>query len=109
MKIKTKSKKVNKAWLNDHINDPYVKLAQKEGYSAPFVAAIKGVILSINPLARIVDLSHAIPPYDLRHVSFFLEREVRDLIAEALRKTGFVTDAWAALRPPEKWAEAGSF
>jgi len=32
MKIKTKSKKVNKAWLNDHINDPYVKLAQKEGY-----------------------------------------------------------------------------
>ena len=34
MKIKTKSKKVNKAWLNDHINDPYVKLAQKEGYRA---------------------------------------------------------------------------
>ena len=32
MKIKTKSKKVNKAWLNDHVNDPYVKLAQKEGY-----------------------------------------------------------------------------
>jgi len=34
MKIKTKSKKVNKTWLNDHINDPYVKLAQKEGYRA---------------------------------------------------------------------------
>jgi 23S rRNA (uridine2552-2'-O)-methyltransferase len=34
MKIKTKSKKVNKAWLNDHINDPYVKLALKEGYRA---------------------------------------------------------------------------
>ena len=34
MKIKTKSKKVNKAWLNDHINDPYVKMAQKEGYRA---------------------------------------------------------------------------
>ena len=29
MKVKTKSKKVNKAWLNDHVNDPYVKLAQK--------------------------------------------------------------------------------
>jgi 23S rRNA (uridine2552-2'-O)-methyltransferase len=32
MKIKTKSKKVNKAWLHDHLTDPYVKLAQKEGY-----------------------------------------------------------------------------
>lgn len=34
MKIKTSSKKVNKAWLNDHVNDPYVKQAQKEGYRA---------------------------------------------------------------------------
>jgi 23S rRNA (uridine2552-2'-O)-methyltransferase len=34
MKIKTKSKKVNKAWLQDHANDPYVKLAQREGYRA---------------------------------------------------------------------------
>ena len=32
MKVQTKSKKVNKAWLNDHVNDPYVKMAQKEGY-----------------------------------------------------------------------------
>jgi 23S rRNA (uridine2552-2'-O)-methyltransferase len=34
MKIKTKSKKVNKQWLQDHANDPYVKQAQKEGYRA---------------------------------------------------------------------------
>lgn len=34
MKIKTKSKKVNKAWLQDHANDPYVKLAQREGFRA---------------------------------------------------------------------------
>ena len=34
MKVKTKSKKVNKAWLHDHLTDPYVKLAQKEGYRA---------------------------------------------------------------------------
>jgi hypothetical protein len=27
MKVKTQSKKVNKAWLNDHVNDTYVKLA----------------------------------------------------------------------------------
>ncbi len=34
MKIKTKSKKVNKQWLQDHANDTYVKLAQREGYRA---------------------------------------------------------------------------
>jgi 23S rRNA (uridine2552-2'-O)-methyltransferase len=34
MKIKTNSNKVNKAWLNEHVNDTYVKLAQKEGYRA---------------------------------------------------------------------------
>ena len=26
--------KFNKNWLHDHVNDPYVKLAQKEGYRA---------------------------------------------------------------------------
>src|SRR5256885_10176230 len=30
MKVNTKSKKVNKAWLNSHVNDPYAKAAQKE-------------------------------------------------------------------------------
>ena len=34
MKVKTQSKKVNKAWLNDHVNDTYVKLATKEGFRA---------------------------------------------------------------------------
>lgn len=34
MKIKTKSKKVNKQWLQDHANDPYVKMAQKDGFRA---------------------------------------------------------------------------
>jgi 23S rRNA (uridine2552-2'-O)-methyltransferase len=32
--MSTRRKKVNRAWLNDHLNDPYVKLAQKEGYRA---------------------------------------------------------------------------
>ena len=32
MRVKTKSKKVNKAWLNAHVNDPYVRRAQKDGF-----------------------------------------------------------------------------
>lgn len=52
--------------------DPIITLTTDFGTSSPFVAAMKGVILGINPAARMVDLSHDIPPYDLRHVSFFL-------------------------------------
>jgi len=35
--------KVNKAWLHDHINDPYVKLAQKEGYRARAAYKLKEI------------------------------------------------------------------
>lgn len=43
MKVKTKSKKVNKAWLNDHVNDTYVKLAKKEGYRARAAYKLKEI------------------------------------------------------------------
>ncbi len=59
MKIKTKSNKVNKAWLNDHVNDPYVKLAQKEGYRARAAYKLKEIDETfglIKPGATVVDL-----------------------------------------------------
>jgi 23S rRNA (uridine2552-2'-O)-methyltransferase len=62
MKIKTKSKKVNKAWLNDHVNDPYVKLAQKEGYRARAAYKLKEIDESlglIRPGHLVVDLGSA--------------------------------------------------
>ena len=37
------NKKVNKAWLHDHINDPYVKLANKEGYRARAAYKLKEI------------------------------------------------------------------
>ena len=43
MKASRKSKKVNRAWLNDHLNDPYVKLAQKEGYRARAAYKLKEI------------------------------------------------------------------
>jgi 23S rRNA (uridine2552-2'-O)-methyltransferase len=62
MKIKTKSKKVNKAWLNDHVNDPWVKLAQKEGYRARAAYKLKEIdetLGLIRPGAKVVDLGSA--------------------------------------------------
>lgn len=59
MKTKTQSKKVNKAWLNDHVNDPYVKLAQKEGYRARAAYKLKEIdeqLGLIRPGHTVVDL-----------------------------------------------------
>mgnify|MGYP000479244087 CR=1 FL=1 len=59
MKVNTKSKKVNKAWLNDHVNDPYVKLAQKEGYRARAAYKLKEIdeaLGLIRPGHQVVDL-----------------------------------------------------
>lgn len=59
MKIKTKSKKVNKAWLNDHVHDTYVKLAKKEGYRARAAYKLKEideVLGLIKPGHVVVDL-----------------------------------------------------
>ncbi|MCR5864904.1 RlmE family RNA methyltransferase [Aquincola sp. J276] len=63
MKIKTKSKKVNKAWLADHMNDPYVKLAQREGYRARAAYKLKEIdeaLGLIKPGQLVVDLG-AVP------------------------------------------------
>jgi 23S rRNA (uridine2552-2'-O)-methyltransferase len=63
MKVNTKSKKVNKAWLNDHINDPYVKQAQREGYRARAAYKLKEIdeaLGLIKPGQVVVDLG-AVP------------------------------------------------
>ncbi len=36
------------------------------GLAGPYVAAMKGVMLSINPAVQLVDLSHAVAPQDVR-------------------------------------------
>jgi 23S rRNA (uridine2552-2'-O)-methyltransferase len=51
--------KLNKNWLHDHINDPYVKLAQKEGYRARAAYKLKEIDESeklIRPGQIVVDL-----------------------------------------------------
>jgi len=59
MKVKTKSSKVNKAWLNDHVNDTYVKLAAREGYRARAAYKLKEIDETmglIRPGHLVVDL-----------------------------------------------------
>ena len=59
MKSKVKSSKVNRAWLNDHVNDTYVKLAQKDGYRARAAYKLQEIdetLHLIKPGQWVVDL-----------------------------------------------------
>ncbi len=54
--------KFNQSWLHDHINDPYVKLAQKHGYRARAAFKLKEIDEAdrlIRPGAVVVDLGAA--------------------------------------------------
>ena len=60
--MKNKSKKVNRAWINDHVNDPYVKLASKEGFRARAAYKLKEIdetLGLIKPGHLVVDLGSA--------------------------------------------------
>lgn len=59
MKVKTQSKKVNKAWLNQQVNDPYVKAAKRDGFRARAAYKLKEIDETyklIHPGDFVVDL-----------------------------------------------------
>lgn len=58
------------------VNPPLITLTTDFGTSSPYVAVMKGVIYTICPEARIVDLSHTIRPQDVRQAAYFLATAV---------------------------------
>ena len=63
MKVISKSKKINKAWLNDHVNDPYVRMAKQDGYRARAAYKLKEIDVALKllkPGQVVVDLG-AVP------------------------------------------------
>ena len=62
MTEKKNSRRVNRAWINEHVNDPYVQLAQKEGYRARAAYKLKEIdqeLKLIRPGQVVVDLGSA--------------------------------------------------
>jgi len=54
------------------------------GRDSPYVAAMKGVILSINPAATIVDISHGIAPQNIAEGAFALGETTRWFPADTI-------------------------
>ncbi|MDZ7616312.1 MAG: SAM-dependent chlorinase/fluorinase [Patescibacteria group bacterium] len=50
-----------------------ITLTTDFGTGSPYVAAMKGVILSICPEATLVDLTHDVPAQDIRHAAMVLD------------------------------------
>jgi S-adenosylmethionine hydrolase len=64
--------------------DPIITLTTDFGTASPYAASMKGVVLGLNPAARLVDLTHQIPPQDVRHAAFFLAAAVPCFPPEAI-------------------------
>jgi 23S rRNA (uridine2552-2'-O)-methyltransferase len=59
MKVTSQSKKINKAWLHDHVNDTYVKQAKIDGYRARAAYKLKEIdegLKLLRPGQVVVDL-----------------------------------------------------
>ncbi len=50
-----------------------ITLTTDFGEGSPYVAAMKGVILSLNPAATVVDITHAVPAQNIRYAAVVLE------------------------------------
>lgn len=56
---------------------PIITLTTDFGYDDPYVAAVKGAILNINPEASIVDVTHSVRPQDILQAAFMLNAAYR--------------------------------
>ena len=56
---------------------PVITLLTDFGSADPYVGMMKGVIAGVCPAANVVDISHEVPPQDIRTGAFFRERSFR--------------------------------
>lgn len=63
---------------------PLVTLTSDFGMSDGYVATMKGVILSICPEARLIDVSHDVPPQNVNHAAFVLGTTYRHFPGTAI-------------------------
>ena len=60
-----------------------ITLTTDFGVSSPYVAQMKGVILSINPEVTLVDITHSVPPQNVRHLLFTFSGNAPDALLTA--------------------------
>lgn len=71
---------------------PVVTLTSDWGTKDHYLASVKGVILKQIPDARIVDISHDIPPHDLSQAAFIIKNCYRDFPDGTIHIIGVCTE-----------------
>ena len=56
---------------------PIITLTTDFGYDDAYVAAVKGAVLSVNPEASIIDITHSIEPQNILQAAFILNAAYR--------------------------------
>jgi len=57
---------------------PVIGLFTDFGWDDPYVAQMKGAIVTINPAARIMDLTHSVTPFNLGEGSYLLDQSAAE-------------------------------
>jgi S-adenosylmethionine hydrolase len=83
-----------------------VTLLTDFGVRDHFVAAMKGVLLSLNPAATLVDVTHEVPPQDVESAAFTLAA-VHDLFPPGTVHLAVVDPGVGSARRPLVLAAAG--
>src|SRR5205823_3286236 len=58
------------------MNPPLITLLTDFGEEDGYVAQMQGVIFAINPQARVISISHAVPPQDIRRGAQLLDEVI---------------------------------
>src|ERR1700683_1490845 len=53
---------------------PVIGLFTDYGWEDPYVAQLKGSILTINPAARILDITHTVTPFNVTEGAYLLDQ-----------------------------------
>lgn len=88
---------------------PLITLTTDFGTADSYVGMMKGVILGIAPDARLVDLSHAIAPHDVREAAFVLYTAYRFFPAHAVHLVVVDPGVGSARRAVALRTPAGTF
>ncbi len=65
-------------WFCGCNSQPTIALLTDYGWDDPYASTMQGVIVSMNPGARVLSLSHAVPNYDIREASYLLAAAARE-------------------------------
>ena len=84
---------------------PIVTLLTDFGYQDGFVGVMKGVMLTVNPSIKIIDISHEIPPHDIQSASFVLGQAYAYFLIQSINISDKARSRLDAIR---EFADLGS-